>query len=240
MSNPWAQFNRRGALHGLGPAIRAGAGGAAGPAIFLLGAFGSPPLSANPINISFNPSSIGTNKTHYGGQWSNFNKTFPVKIGDWLEIAGTNNGNDGLYGPVIDLELFGPFEWDVAVFDDAFPNPDGVTTPAVVHVLTPDTENTFLFSHDVDIALSGDPNAFIDTLNPLETWASLGVVPGDTIRLIETAPFLPNNSDINGGSNNGLYRVANVNGTNGIQLWPVGITPATQDDAGTVDVFRIN
>lgn len=238
MPNPFGPLQRP-AMHGLGKAPRAGVRKSPGlPPLFLLGAYGSPPLSANPINIVFGLNA--DNKVLYGGQWSNFDATFPVKLGDWLEITGTNNGNDGMYGPIIAFEKQGPFEWDTAVFDANFPNPDQTTTPAVVHVWTPDTEDTFLFNHDVDIALSGDPNAFIDTLNPLETWASLGVFPGDTIRLIETAPFLPNGSDINGGSNNGLYRVAAVNGVNGIQLWPVGITPATQSDAGTVDVRRIN
>lgn len=237
MTNPFVDpFGRVGKMHGLAKAGRAGARKFPGlPPLLLLGAYGSPPLSANPINISFNPSSIGANKTHYGGQWSNFDATFPVKLGDWLEITGTNNGNDGLYGPIIAFEKLGPFEWDVAVFDADFPNPNGVTTPAVVHVWTPDNENTLLITgHDTEITLSGDPSSVIDLENPADSWASFSVVPGDTIRIDTVSAFAPGGSDPSG-----LRRVASLQAANRIQLWPV-FTPSTQFDVGGIDVSRIN
>ena len=182
-------------------------------------------------NMNVGAGGAGDNKLLLGSAW-----TPRTRIGDFVRMQNTGNGNDGTFGPILGFEQNGPTPNNTAIFAADFPNADNAFTgdQVVTEIVADLTERTLVaLDHAADIPIVGDPQIAFD-LSGGPTWNGIGVYEGDIIEVIEASPAFTS-----GSRPFDLFRVIDIPGgdPDRVNVFPL-FTPSTQFDSGTITVYR--
>jgi hypothetical protein len=181
-------------------------------------------------NMNVGANGLGDNKIQLGsGAW-----TPRARIGDFVRMGNTGNGNDGTFGPILAFEQAGPTADNTVVFAADMPNADNAFTgdQVATEIVSDLTENTLVaLDQASDIPIAGDPAIAVD-FSGGPTWNGQGVYTGDIVEIIEASP--PFGS---GSRPFGLFRVIDIPVPERINTFPL-FSPSTQFDTGTITVRR--